>query len=405
MTSWLDGDYATGDWGGTRTRLKEQGLEFFAYYNAIVSGNPVGGAKHDAAYADDFYFGLKLDLEKAAGWTGASFMLSGVNRDGESISPSIGSQYDVMQLVGGQNIFLYQVTFEQKFFSDKFSFKLGRLSAGDDFATSSLYGYYLNNAIDGNIRAALFDTRFSAYPFPVWGGRIKVQATEEIYVMSGAYQVSDEMFMPSRNGLDFGIRSDDGFLWLNQIGWKPEFNKPELSGSESLSGKEPIGLKGHYFAGAWWSSWHYPQFGNPETQDDSFGFYLHADQMLYQEKPGSAQGLTVFTTLTYAPQDSIAIVPLQSSTGLLYRGAIPGRDEDMTIFGFTVGKFSRDYARTVEAAGAGDPHEEMVLEWGYRIQFTPWAYFQPDLQYVIDPGGTGNIPDALVVGTQFGLRF
>ncbi|PTY06764.1 carbohydrate porin [Verrucomicrobia bacterium LW23] len=422
--SWLEGDYATGNWGGARDRLHDRGVDFFAYYNAIVAGNVSGGTSRRAAYADDFYFGVTLDLQKLTGWQGATFMLSGVNRDGESITPSIGSQYDVMQLVGGQNIFLYQITLEQKLLDDRVAFKMGRLSAGDDFATSPLYGLYLNNAIDGNIRAALFDTRFSAYPFPVWGGRLRIEPTPNTYIMSGAYQVSDDMFNPNRNGLDMAIRNTDGFLWLNQAGFTTEFNKPESAPSgapDPKAASDPkstatrrvndrernggTGLKGHYFAGAWWSSYDYPRFGSTTPQSDSFGFYLHADQMLWQEEPGSAQGLTAFTTLTYAPQPCIAIVPLQSSMGLLYRGLIPGRDNDMAIFGFTYGSFSRDYATAQQAAGNGRPQEEMVAEWGYRIQLTPWSYFQPDVQYVIRPGGTGNIPDAVVIGTQFGLKF
>jgi porin len=30
---------------------------------------------------------------------------------------------------------------------------------------------------------------------------------------------------------------------------------------------------------------------------------------------------------------------------------------------------------------------------------------QPDLQYIIRPGGTGNIPDAFVLGAQIGVSF
>jgi len=36
---------------------------------------------------------------------------------------------------------------------------------------------------------------------------------------------------------------------------------------------------------------------------------------------------------------------------------------------------------------------------------TRWSYIQPDLQYVIDPGGTGDIPDAVVIGAQMGVTF
>ena len=32
-------------------------------------------------------------------------------------------------------------------------------------------------------------------------------------------------------------------------------------------------------------------------------------------------------------------------------------------------------------------------------------FFGPDLQYIIRPGGTGNIRNAFVVGAQIGINF
>jgi porin len=39
------------------------------------------------------------------------------------------------------------------------------------------------------------------------------------------------------------------------------------------------------------------------------------------------------------------------------------------------------------------------------IQVTPWLQLQPDIQYIIKPGGTGKIQDALVLGFQLALSF
>jgi porin len=55
------------------------------------------------------------------------------------------------------------------------------------------------------------------------------------------------------------------------------------------------------------------------------------------------------------------------------------------------------------ALGQGDPNFEWIFELGYRIQLTKFAYLQPDIQYVHQPGGTGDIPDATVIGMQFGV--
>jgi len=39
------------------------------------------------------------------------------------------------------------------------------------------------------------------------------------------------------------------------------------------------------------------------------------------------------------------------------------------------------------------------------VLFMTLAYIQPDIQYVIRPGGSGDIPDATVLGVQFGASF
>ncbi len=91
--------------------------------------------------------------------------------------------------------------------------------------------------------------------------------------------------------------------------------------------------------------------------------------------------------------------------GLVYKGLIPQRNDDQTVFGLIYGNFSEHYARTVKAAGGGVPDYESVLEFGHRIQLTKFAFLQPDLQWVIRPNGTGRIPGALVIGAEFGFTF
>ena len=90
------------------------------------------------------------------------------------------ARYDVQQVHGGQNVFLYNVTLEQRFWKDKAKLKIGRFGASDDFNTSPIYGLYMNNGIDGNIRNVLFDTQFSAYPFATWAARLRLDPTPEV---------------------------------------------------------------------------------------------------------------------------------------------------------------------------------------------------------------------------------
>jgi porin len=408
---WLEAKFATGNWNGARDKLSNQGVDPFLYYTSIVSGNPVGGKSQGATYVDDFYFGVNLYMEKLVGWTGAKITISGVNRDGSGLTNNnVGSRFDVQQTVGGQNIFLYQVFLDQRFWDDKASIKIGRFGASDDFnGASAIYSRYLNNGIDGDIRNVLFDTQFSAYPFATWAARLRVEPTEDTVAQFGVFQTWKEIFNSNHNGLDWNIRGDDGVFLIAEYGWTPQLNRQPVT-TESL-GKdgaktEMKGLPGNYHVGATLSPWNgFTEFGTGKTVGDSYGFYIHGDQMIYQESPGSDEGLTLWAASGYYPQANISVVPFQANVGAIYTGLIPGRPNDQTIGGLIYGRFSREYARTVAASGNGNPKYELVAEAAYRIQLTKFAWIQPDIQFVNKPNGTGRIPDAVVIGAETGITF
>ena len=99
------------------------------------------------------------------------------------------------------------------------------------------------------------------------------------------------------------------------------------------------------------------------------------------------------------------MLPFQVNAGAIYTGLIPGRENDFTTFGVMYGNFSSNFATAQQQLGNGYPTYELVYESGYRIHLTNFSYIQPDLQWVIRPGGTGNIPNALVLGVEAGVVF
>jgi len=384
---WLAGDYLTGDWGGARSELADKGYTFFAYLNGIVAGNVSGGINSGTALASDLYAGMTVDLQKAMGWDGWTFNLSGIDRAGASIDPDVGGIYSVMQLVGGQTYFLYNVSLEKTWDNGKYAFKFGRITATDDFAGSPFYGYYLSNSINGQIRAVLFDGVMTSYPFGVWGARFQYTPSDRFRAKLGVYQLTQNMWDPDYHGTDFAIRSSDGVSVMGQLEW---------------SWKTSTG-PGHFNLGMNAVSFPMPNFNSDDTTNPFFRYYAQADQQVTAESPGSDQGLYLFGTLAYTDQQEPALVPFQTSLGAQYVGPIRGRNEDRLIFGTTYGQLSDDYAAEQRALGNGDPDYEWILELGYRIQLTKFAYIQPDIQYVVQPGGTGDIPDATVIGMQFGV--
>jgi porin len=400
---WWEGETALGDWWGMRNMLDDEGIEIFANYTTNIAGNPVGGKSQSVTYTDNTLFGVNLDFEKLIGWKGLKLTISGLNRSGSSLSEqNIGNQFTVQQIFGGQTTMFYALAFEQKLFDDKVSLKFGRFATGDDFGSSPIYWLYMNNGIDGNPQALPVNTQFSAYPWAVWGTRLKIEPTPEFYAMFGAYQVSDRIFNRAYHGLDWSIRGNDGIQLISQFGWTPELFKRPVS---SAATTEMKGYPGHYWFGAYWSPWDFPQFGTDATASNSYGFYWHADQMIFQEVPGSDQGLTLWSAVVLSPQQNIAKLPFQVNGGAIYKGLIPTRDDDYTGFGVVYGKFSSDFARSVSNAGGGSPDYELVFEWNYKIQINNFVFVQPNIQWVINPGGTGNIPNALVLGVQAGVTF
>ncbi|MBJ7259806.1 MAG: carbohydrate porin [Chthoniobacterales bacterium] len=413
---WWRGDSLTGDWWGTRNWLdKDKGIEFSGTYTTDLAGNPIGGMEQGFTYTDNIAFGLKFDLEKLVGWRGATFTIAATDRNGTSLSQNhIGNQFTVQQIFGGQTIILTGLHLTQRLFDDKVEIKVGRFSAGDDFASSPIYWLYMNNGIDGNPQSLPVNASFSAYPWASWAARVRFEPSPDWNAMFGLYQVSNKTFNRYLHGVNFSFEPTDGVMFLGQVGWTPEFfRRPvkrvetEREEHEELSEAEEDthGLPGHYWFGAYYSTWEYAQFGSTQSAANTYGFYWHADQKVYQEAPGSDQGLTLWTAFVLSPQENIAKIPFQWNCGVAYQGMVPQRNEDIAMFGLAYGSFSDDYGNAGNAYNGEPVSYEMALEWGYRIQFNRFLYAQPNIQYIVQPGGTGSIPDAFVLGLQIGVTF
>jgi len=93
-------------------------------------------------------------------------------------------------------------------------------------------------------------------------------------------------------------------------------------------------------------------------------------------------------------------------TSALERGPL-----DIAALGVVFGHFTNDLQESQQRAQplgltAGVQQHETVVEFTYRFAFIRSAlYFRPDLQYIIRPGGTGRIPNALALGAQVGVNF
>lgn len=416
-SDWLNSDYATLNWFGLRDKLSTNGLDISLTYTADLAGNPVGGQSTGFTYCDNFTLDLEFQTEPLLGWHGGTLSVIALDRNGNNLSAQkIGNQFTVQQVYGGTGVIFYGLAYNQRFLDDKLSFKFGRMSAGDDFASSPFYWLYMNNGIDGNPQSLPVNGMFSTYPWSVWGARLRALTTKETEAMLGIYQVTPQVSQSYMHGFNWEMNGGDGVMIIGQYGWAPEFFKPSGTPAPKRDDKSVVdakkmpepdavahGLPGHYWMGGYYSTYSYPQWQSSQTQNGGYALYWHFDQMIYRMDPYHDTGLSAWSAFVLTPQQNTAKMPFQYNGGLVYTGLIPARPRDLSIFGLAYGNFSGDYAQSY--TGNGTPSFEVVYEWGYRVNLTKFAYIQPDVQWVVNPGGTGQIPNALVLGAQIGVTF
>jgi porin len=398
--------YMFGDWDCLREELENEGVLFSSTYTCEVLGNPTGGMKQGARYDHSMGWDVNFDLEKFVGMIGTQFHISGLWRAGQDLSKAtIGNDLTVSNIYGNQQFRFYFLYLEKNLLDKRLNVRIGRIAAGDDFATSPLYGIYVSNAVNGVPISMPINMFFSVYPTATWGARAKYNINEDFYIFSGIYDGDAAVARNDMYGFDFSLRLKEGLAFAQELAYAPE------------KGVGPSCLPGHYKGGIYYNGATcrdlYSDINGDSyavTQLDrkkhigNYNVYVMADQMIYREKGTKDDGLTALAVATVGP-DSINKFPFFLMGGLIYKGLVPGRDSDLTAVQMAYAKYSDKLKESEQSVGSSPQQYEIALEFTHRINITKWFYVQPDIQYIIQPGGTGNIDDALVLGFQLGLTF
>ena len=396
----LPREHLMGDWYGTRTWLEERGVTPALTFETDSLGNPSGGKEQGSTTANNVGLDLNLDLEKLWGLEGGSFLLSMSYRFGGSLSANyIHNVFTVQQVFGGETFHLINLTYQQKLFDDRVELRLGRIATGDDFLVSPYNYVFVQNGFDGNPVGIFFNSPgMTAYPNDTWGALVKVKPTARTYIMGGVYNGDPSIRDNRDHGVDFSMNGP--LFAIAEIAYQPN----------SLPGDR--GLIGNYKAGFWYDNSLFSDFNTGELERGNCGFYTLFDQVLVRfGEQGSHRGFGIAGSFLVSPDQSISQMPYFFTAALVTRGIFPSRPVDIIGLGVVYGHFSNDLQNFQRRTQQLDPNvgvqsHETVVELTYRLALLKSAlYFQPDLQYVFRPGGTGGIPDALVLGAQVGVNF
>ena len=398
-------DHLLGDPGGVRTRLVERGIHFQAGYIGEVMGNLSGGLKQGAVYEGLFVTALTLDLEKlTSAWQGGFLRASLLYPHGRSASGELlGDVQTASNIDAYDSLALYEWWFEQEFWQDRVSLRLGQQLADEEFATTASGGLFLNSSfgwpafISGSTR-----NTGPAFYRAALGARLWIEPVKHFYLQAGVYDgdtFDDRDGSPRKNrhGTNVRLSSGQGAFAIAEAGLRLN-HEPD---ARSLPGTIKVG--------GWLHTAEFDDVRNPSrSHDGNFGAYLAVEQNLWRESrndEGFDQGLSAFFRAGISPEDRNPFT-YTFDTGINYTGLIPGRDQDTFGLGVAMVRMSDDLRRAERRAGAAVISDyEIALEATYEFLLTPWWSVQPDFQWIHHPGGSRALDDAVVVGVRTRITF
>jgi porin len=396
----LPRDHFLGDWLGVRTTLENDGITPTLTYIADISGNVSGGKNQGVAYADNIGLNLLFDLKKLAGIDGGSFLVSMAQRDGTSLTQThLHNAFTTQQDFGGETFHLIDIAYQQQLLDDRVEFRIGRISAGDDFLVSKYDYLFEQNGFDGNpVGIFLNAPGMSAYPAGTWGALVKAIPTRRTYIMGAIYNGDANIRLNQYHGANFSM--DGPVFAIGEMGYR----------CNGLPGDSQY--LGDYKIGGWYDDSLYTSYTTGGMSRGNWGVYALFDQVVLPfGEMYSNRGLGIFGSVLLSPDKTRSELPYFFTAGFAWRGISEARPTDMVAAGIVYGEFSDDLrASEQREAALGEPiagqGHEAVMEWMYRFNFDKRRiFFQPDVQYVIHPDGTETYRNAVVLGCQIGINF
>jgi porin len=414
--------YVTGDWWGLRTRLHNWGIDFNLDYFSETATNISGGQDNFSgypkglgqswAYTDQLLFGIDLDFQKLIGWEGGSLECYITKRNGDSLGAFINP--NTLQLIQevfgrGQTWRITSLWFKQNFLNDLLEWKVGLLNMSQEFG--GFYAFPFENltftaGTTGNVAG------FSMFTWPVsqWGTDLQWNVTKSLSLRIGVFSFNDYWISSHRNNF---LRVDNpggtsGAVIPFEIDWK---SKLRICGKDlpglwvftcwgNTNNKETSGAAKSVLAGA-------PGFTPRSNFTGDYGYSASIWQQVTAPDPNRPKtGLSVFAGNTWVdPRTSFQ--NLQAFGGLYYWGPWSKRPYDSCgiATGYNrasgnVRKAERQFIARNPGSGFGVQSDEFVEEIFYSFDVYHGLNIQPDLQYIINPGGYRGAKNIVVFGIQ-----
>jgi len=402
-------DKLLGDWGGWRTSLFNDGLDFQLGYVSETAANVQGGSKEGVRYTDQYTLGMTADLDKILKLPNAILQVSLTDRNGRNLSTDekLGSLQQVQEVFGrGQTARITEFWYDQTYLDNSLDWKIGRLAIGGDFATFDCD--FMNLTFCGAQPGNIVGNYWFNWPVSEWATRLKASVPNFGYVQLGAFANNSNWlkreyaFYPGNPG------GTTGALIPLELGWLPTFGDAHLKGS--------------YKVGVWYNTSATPDIlenvsgqpltvfgGQPKMRDGAYGAYVSFVQKLTNPSTSDPNaGLSTFFNGSIADHRTSS-VNTQVALGLKYKGLLPFRPQDDIAIAFgrtgVNGRIAQGEVLENAAGLAPVPIQggEYATELYYTIRPTGWLDLRPNVQYIHQPGGISQTDD-VILGLKVSAR-
>jgi porin len=421
-----------GDPLGLRPVLKERGIEYSLTYIADILGNPVGGVRRGAVVEDRLNLRLNLDLERLAGWEGATIHANAYFIHGTGLSRYyVGNLLPVSVIEALPSSRLYVLWFDQQLFDNTLGLRVGQLAADTEFFVSQTATLFVNSTFGWPAITGLdLPSGGPAYPLATPAIRAKYVPGNGFSLQVGLYD--GDPAGANRPG------DDPEAQRLDRTGTNFRFGDPALIVAEATYAYNTApgakGLPGDITLGGWQ---HFGRFDSLRTDITGLpladpnalgvgrqlrgnaGIYAVYDQTLYREEGKDDEGLGFFVRAAYSPTPS-SLITAYLDTGFAYKGLIPGRDDDTLGVSLAYARLGDEARRAdndmIRITGQGMPRRraESIIEATYQAVVVPGFTLQPDVQLVLHPGGgianprdanAGRVKNATVLGLRATVQY
>lgn len=342
-----------------------------------------GGFDHKVRYLQNLDLIADVDLDRVAGMEGTTLHVDLLHNAGAFPNDAVGTLQCIDNIeVWDPKLRVFEA-WVQKDLGKGTTLRAGVLDLNSEFYSTPSAGLLIAPPFGiGSELAATGPAGPSIFPMTSLGARVETKVGKTGYVRAAVYNARPGL---RAGGVGSSLKFDKGVLAIAQAG---------------------VGEAQNVSVGVWAYSqkedniW-LTMLGFPAATKRAQGAYLMVEQPLVSR---GDRNVTAFARAGVS-DGKTSLFKGGWQAGLLATGVFKSRPDSQASFGVAQGALAGGFRNILDTGGTRPAKAESMIEATYSDRIAPFLTVQPDILYVIHPGGDARAKDALVLNLRFTFRF